>query len=96
MRRFHTHNLLFALIVTATLFIPAAAQETNGNAAKRSHSSPLKLTLPNKDGSVRFAVIGDTGSGSSKQRRSRSHDDPVSCVVSVRVCLDDGRQYVRR
>ena len=68
MRRFHTYNLLFALIVTATLFIPAAAQQTNGNAAKRSHSSPLKLTLPNKDGSVRFAVIGDTGSGSSQQR----------------------------
>lgn len=68
MRRFHTHNLLFALIVTATLFIPAAAQKTNGNGANRAHSAPLKLTLPVKDGSVRFAVIGDTGSGSEKQR----------------------------
>ena len=68
MRRVHTYTLLFALIVTATLFNPAAAQKTNGNAAKRSHSSPLKLALPNKDNSVRFAVIGDTGSGSAKQR----------------------------
>lgn len=67
MRRLHTYNLLFALIVTATLFIPADAQKTNGN--KRAHSAPpLKLFLPNKDGSVRFAVIGDTGSGSLKQR----------------------------
>ena len=69
MRRLHTYNLLFALIVTATLFIPTAAQKTNGNnAIKRSHSSPLRLALPMKDGSVRFAVIGDTGSGSEKQR----------------------------
>lgn len=30
-------------------------------------SPPLKLTLPLKDGSVRFAIIGDTGSGSNKQ-----------------------------
>ena len=64
MRRLQTYNLLFALIVTATLFIPAAAQ----TATNRSHSSPMKLTMPNKDGSVRFAVIGDTGSGTSKQR----------------------------
>lgn len=30
-------------------------------------NSTLKLTLPLKDGSVRFAIIGDTGSGSNKQ-----------------------------
>lgn len=68
MRRFHILNLLIAVIVTATLFIPAAAQKSSGNATNRSHSSSLKLTLPNKDGSVRFAVIGDTGSGTAKQR----------------------------
>jgi Calcineurin-like phosphoesterase len=68
MRRFHSYNLLFAFIVSAVLFIPAAAQKPNGDTANRSHSSPLKLTLPNKNGAVRFAVIGDTGSGSEKQR----------------------------
>src|ERR1044071_5233603 len=29
--------------------------------------APVKLTLPLKDGSIRFAVIGDTGTGTSKQ-----------------------------
>src|SRR4030095_888298 len=68
MRRFHKHNFLFALIVTATLFIPTVAQKTNGDTNRSHSSSALKLTLPVKDGSVRFAVIGDTGSGSEQQR----------------------------
>jgi hypothetical protein len=68
MRRSQIHKSLIAFFVTATLFIPAAAQSVNNTAAKRSHSAPLKLALPLKDGSVRFAVIGDTGSGSAKQR----------------------------
>ena len=48
-------NFLLALLISATLFLPVSAQR-------------LKLTLPVKDGSVRFAVIGDTGSGTEKQR----------------------------
>jgi predicted phosphodiesterase len=68
MRRSQIHKFLIAFFVTATLFIPAAAQSVNNTAPKRSHSAPLKLALPLKDGSVRFAVIGDTGSGSAKQR----------------------------
>jgi hypothetical protein len=41
--------------------------------AQRLSSTPaattaaLKLTLPNKEGDVRFVVIGDTGTGSNKQ-----------------------------
>lgn len=62
MRRTHTHHFLFALLITAILFTPAHAQRLN------APSAPLKLTLPMKDGSVRFAVIGDTGSGTSQQR----------------------------
>lgn len=72
MRRTQTHHFLLALLVGAILFIPIAAQRQNGNgdaAAKRGHASaPPKLVLPKKDGSVRFAVIGDTGSGSAQQR----------------------------
>ena len=68
MRRSQTHNFLIAFFVAATLFIPAAAQTVANSAPKRSHSAPLKLALPNKADSVRFAVIGDTGSGSAKQR----------------------------
>ncbi|HYV82098.1 MAG TPA: metallophosphoesterase [Pyrinomonadaceae bacterium] len=62
MRRTHTHRLLFALLISAILFTPAYAQRLN------APSPPLKLTLPLKDGSVRFAVIGDTGSGTAQQR----------------------------
>ena len=46
-------NFLLTLLISAILLIPASAQ---------------RLTLPVKHGSVRFAVIGDTGSGSDKQR----------------------------
>lgn len=66
MRRIHTRNFLFALLISATLFLPASAQRLNNADVK---NSPVKLTLPVKDGSVRFAVIGDTGSGSSGQRQ---------------------------
>lgn len=31
-------------------------------------SSPVKITLPLKEGSVRFMVVGDTGTGSDKQQ----------------------------
>ena len=65
MRKLHTYNFLLAFVVSATLFLPVPAQKLNSNSA---HSAQPKLTLPVKDGSVRFAVIGDTGSGSEKQR----------------------------
>src|SRR5215207_2581085 len=71
MRRTHNHHFLFAILVSAILFTPAPAQIRNGNStatAKSAANSPLKLTLPNKEGSLRFAVIGDTGSGTDKQR----------------------------
>jgi predicted phosphodiesterase len=67
-----THHFLFALLLSAILFTPAPAQKLNGNspaaAAKAAATAPLNLTLPKKDGSVKFAVIGDTGSGTEQQR----------------------------
>ena len=45
-------RLLFVAVLFATLPLPIAAQE---------------LRLPNKPGSVKFAVIGDTGTGGSDQ-----------------------------
>src|ERR1044072_6514651 len=66
-----THHFLFAILISDILFTPAPALELNGNAtvaAKSAATAPLKWTLPMKDGSVKFAVIGDTGSGSEKQR----------------------------
>jgi len=73
--RQNTHrHFLFALLISATLFVSAPAQKLNGHgnssaAAKSADTAPIKLTLPNKEGSVRFAVIGDTGSGSDKQHQ---------------------------
>jgi len=71
MPRIHIRQFLFALLISAILFTPAPSQKLNGNstvAAKPAASASLKLTLPMKDGSVRFAVIGDTGSGTEQQR----------------------------
>ena len=68
MRRNH---FLFAFLISAILFTPVPAQKLNGNSAtvaKSAANGPLKLALPMKDGSVKFAVIGDTGSGSERQR----------------------------
>ena len=65
MRRLHIHNFLLAFVVSATLFLPVPAQKLTSNSA---HSAPPRLAFPVKDGSVRFAVIGDTGSGTEKQR----------------------------
>jgi Calcineurin-like phosphoesterase len=67
MRSIRRRHLLIAFLATATLFISSSAQKVNSPAGTL-RSAPLKLALPVKDGSVRFAVIGDTGSGSSKQR----------------------------
>ena len=67
MRSFRRRHLLIAFLATITLFISSSAQKVNGPAGTL-RSAPLKLALPVKDGSIRFAVIGDTGSGSSKQR----------------------------
>ena len=65
MRKLHIQNFLLAFVVSATLFLPVPAQKLTNNSA---HSAPPRLAFPVKDGSVRFAVIGDTGSGSEKQR----------------------------
>ena len=67
MRRFNHHFILVAFIVS-NFSLAAVAQQLNGNGVKSAAAdSPVKLTLPLKDGSLRFAVMGDTGSGSAKQ-----------------------------
>lgn len=68
MRRFITINFLILAFVVTTVPTCVPAQRPNGNAVRStSAGAPVKLALPVKDGSLRFAVIGDTGSGSSKQ-----------------------------
>ena len=64
----HSRNFLIAFLLAATLCLSASAQKLNNTAVRSSSATAPKLMLPVKDGSVRFAVIGDTGSGSAKQR----------------------------
>src|ERR1044072_4354857 len=65
MRMLLMQNFLLAFVFCATLFLPLTAQTVRNTNAR---SSTPKLTLPVKGGSVRFAVIGDTGSGTAKQK----------------------------
>ena len=62
-------RIIASLILTVLLTLPIITAQNsssrhNGNSATRS---PVTLTLPNKEGTVRFLVIGDTGTGSDKQ-----------------------------
>jgi hypothetical protein len=70
MNRILASVLLVASLIFATLGNPTYAQTiAKGTKVAVGTSSPLKLSLPLKEGSVRFAVIGDTGSGTNQQRQ---------------------------
>lgn len=72
MRRIHAYFLtLTLLILTVPLNISAQVKSNNGNGngngkARATNSAP-RITLPRKDGSVKFVIIGDTGTGTKKQ-----------------------------
>lgn len=67
-------RVITSLILTFLLTLTAVNAQNNGartNGDSRAHapsSAPFSLTLPNKEGSVRFLVIGDTGTGTAKQQ----------------------------
>jgi hypothetical protein len=66
MKRINAYFLILALLIFSSSSAVTPAQ--NGNAkVTASTSSALKISLPRKEGSVRFVVIGDTGTGSKKQ-----------------------------
>jgi hypothetical protein len=70
MNRILASVLLVASLIFATLGNSTYAQTVaKGTKVAVGTSSPLKLSLPLKEGSVRFAVMGDTGSGTDKQRQ---------------------------
>ena len=66
-RRFAFSVLILALIISGSLSSHANAQTASGSKVATSANSALRLTLPLKEGSLRFAVIGDTGSGTKQQ-----------------------------
>ena len=68
MRGLYVRRFLIAFVVSSILSVATIAQKPNGTSANNAHSAPPKLALPLKEGSTRFAVMGDTGSGTSQQR----------------------------
>jgi Calcineurin-like phosphoesterase len=65
MKRIATSFVLIFVLIFGGL-----AQNSLGQslpAANSKVSAPVKISLPVKEGSVRFAVMGDTGTGSEKQ-----------------------------
>jgi hypothetical protein len=70
MNRIFASVLIVASLIFATLGNSTYAQTVaKGTKVAASASAPLKLSLPLKEGSVRFAVMGDTGSGTDQQRQ---------------------------
>jgi Calcineurin-like phosphoesterase len=73
MRRIHTYYLTLALLIlTVPLNTSAQVRSNNGNGngngkARATANSLPKVTLPRKEGSVKFVIIGDTGTGSKQQ-----------------------------
>jgi len=69
------NKFLASVLLAIALVFASFGNVTYGQAVAKgtrtaaSVSSPLPLTLPLKEGSVRFAVIGDTGSGTPEQRQ---------------------------
>ena len=66
---------MFALLVAAVAALGAQAppalgqrMDVNGANAGVSSAAAVRLTLPNKEGSVRFLAIGDTGTGTAQQK----------------------------
>lgn len=67
----------FSSVLAVALFLLVAVNadllgqgDGNGRGKGRANAAavaPVKVSLPNRKGSVRFAVIGDTGTGTSKQ-----------------------------
>ena len=59
-----TASLILTFLLTLTgVYGQSNSLRNNGNSRREAPS----LTLPNKEGSVRFVVIGDTGTGTAQQ-----------------------------
>lgn len=58
---------LILTILLALSNVHAQSNSLRNNGHPRADAPPVKLSLPNKKDSVRFVVIGDTGTGTSQQ-----------------------------
>ena len=66
MKRISAPLILTILLTLTGVYGQTNSLRNNGN-SRADAPSPVKLTLPNKEDSVRFIVIGDTGTGSRQQ-----------------------------
>jgi Calcineurin-like phosphoesterase len=69
MRRIFFSLLISTLIISGSLSPSYAQTAKPSKVVAAPASSSLKLTLPRKEGSLRFAALGDTGTGTDKQRQ---------------------------
>ena len=63
--------LVLAALIFASISADSLAQTTSNSSLRVGASSAngLRITLPRKNSSVRFAAIGDTGNGSKQQQQ---------------------------
>jgi hypothetical protein len=75
MKRTFTQFLTLTLVLFLGVTVDLMAQgggangNRNANGSRVAAPAPLKITLPLRKDSVRFVVIGDTGTGSDKQQQ---------------------------
>ena len=71
MKRLVTSTFAILLLILAGLAGAGYSQSVPATktGSARTTTPSVKLTLPLRDGSVRFAVIGDTGTGTEKQKQ---------------------------
>jgi hypothetical protein len=72
MKRTFASVLALALFLLVAVNTELLGQRKTGNGNGRANAAapaPVKVSLPNRKGSVRFAVIGDTGTGTDKQHQ---------------------------
>ena len=67
MKRIITLFVLTVFLTVVNANGQSSHSRSNNNGTKSATSAPVKLTLPNKENSVRFMVIGDTGTGTEQQ-----------------------------
>jgi len=69
MKRFFASTVAAAVLLFGGLAHETPGQESSSKNLKSSATAgaPVRVMLPMKEGSIRFAVIGDTGTGTEKQ-----------------------------
>src|SRR5215211_1115946 len=67
--RYTMRRFIASFVAAAVLTFSGLVADTHGqkNSSAGSAGAPVRVSLPLKDGSVRFMVVGDTGTGGKQQ-----------------------------